>query len=74
MLFVANLPFKVTDDDLLGIFGDYSPVTAHVVTNPYTGRSKGFGFVEVKTHGDQQRVLDELVNVEVEDRTLNIKV
>ncbi|KAJ3092596.1 hypothetical protein HK102_005365 [Quaeritorhiza haematococci] len=73
MLFVANLPFKVTDADLKAIFHDYKVVSAHVV-RLRSGRSKGFGFVEVESKEEQQRVLTELKNVAVDERELVIKV
>ncbi|KAJ3019080.1 hypothetical protein HKX48_002386 [Thoreauomyces humboldtii] len=72
-LFVANLPFKVTDEDLKSIFKDYQVTSAHVVVLR-SGRSKGFGFVEVASEEEQQKVLNELKNVEVDGRELVIKV
>ncbi|KAI8913750.1 hypothetical protein DFJ77DRAFT_464460 [Powellomyces hirtus] len=72
-IFVANLPFKVTDDDLASIFKDYNVQSAHVVTLR-SGRSKGFGFVEVASEEEQQKVLSELKNVQVDGRELVIKV
>ncbi|KAI8803761.1 hypothetical protein BJ742DRAFT_827415 [Cladochytrium replicatum] len=73
MLFVANLPFKVTDEDLKSIFKDYKVTTAKVVRLK-SGKSKGFGFVEVESHEEQQRVLTELKNVVVDSRELVVKV
>lgn len=72
-IFVANLPFKVTDEDLSSIFKDYNVSSAHVV-KLRSGRSKGFGFVEVANEEEQQKVLSELKNVVVDGRELVIKV
>jgi len=72
-LFVANLPFKVTNEDLASIFKDYKVTSAHVV-KLRNGRSKGFGFVEVESEEQQQKVLSELKNVVVDGRELVIKV
>ncbi|KAJ1543044.1 hypothetical protein HK096_008839 [Nowakowskiella sp. JEL0078] len=72
-LFVANLPFKVTDDDLKAIFKDYKVTKARVV-RLRSGRSKGFGFVEVDSKVEQDRIVTELKNVVVEGRELVIKV
>ncbi|KAJ1550442.1 hypothetical protein HK096_006902 [Nowakowskiella sp. JEL0078] len=72
-LFVANLPFKVTDDDLKAIFKDYKVTKARVV-RLRSGRSKGFGFVEVDSKIEQVRIVTELKNVVVEGRELVIKV
>jgi len=72
-LFVANLPFKVTDEDLKAIFKDYKVTKARVV-RLRSGRSKGFGFVEVDTKAEQDKIMTELKNVVVEGRELVIKV
>jgi len=49
-LYVGNLPWAVTDDQLQNVFSPYvEVVTARVITDRETGRSRGFGFVEVAT-------------------------
>jgi len=73
MLFVSNLPYKVTDADLKSIFQEYNVTSAHVV-RLRSGVSKGFGFVDVASKNEQQKVLDELQNVSVDGRELIIKV
>jgi RNA recognition motif-containing protein len=55
-LFVANLPFSVDDAQLLAIFNGLKPKTAHVVRTR-NDRSRGYGFVEFATKGDQQAAL-----------------
>jgi len=72
-IFVANLPFKVTDEDLKSIFKDYNITKARVI-RLRSGRSKGFGFVEVDSKDEQDRIINELKNVVVEGRELVIKV
>ena len=53
-IYVGNLPFQTTSDDLLSWFGDYGTVTrAQVATDRDTGRSRGFGFVEMSSGGDE---------------------
>ena len=52
-LYVGNLAFGTTSDDLMGLFGQYGSVTsAQVVTDRETGRSRGFAFVEMADGGD----------------------
>jgi RNA recognition motif-containing protein len=55
------------------IFKDYNVVSAHVVQRR-TGRSKGFGFVELADEEEQRKALEGLKNVESEGRVLVIKV
>ena len=53
-LYVGNLSFTATSDDLSGLFGEYGTVTsASVVTDRETGRSRGFGFVEMADGADE---------------------
>ena len=52
-LYVGNLAFGTTADDLTNLFGQYGPVTsAQIVTDRETGRSRGFAFVEMSDGGD----------------------
>jgi RNA recognition motif-containing protein len=53
-LYVGNLPFQATADDLREAFGQYGTVTrAQVVADRETGRSRGFGFVEMDSGADE---------------------
>jgi nucleolin len=71
-IFVSNLPYSVIDEDLMNIFAAYNVVKAHVVRRA-NNQSKGFGFVTVATEADQKRALEELKEVECDDRPLNIR-
>ena len=52
-LYVGNLAFGTTSDDLKALFGQYGEVaSAQVVTDRETGRSRGFAFVEMRRRGD----------------------
>lgn len=56
-LFVGNLPWSATDDDLSQVFSQHARViSARIVTDRETGRSRGFGFVEVEDDGAQTAV------------------
>jgi len=72
MLFVSNLPFKVKDDDLRAIFQEFNVISARVICLA-DGKSKGFGFVEVETHEEQSRVLNEFSSIVVDGRELIVK-
>ncbi len=46
-IYVGNLPYSVTEDELKNMFGEFGEVSsANIITDRYTGQSKGFGFVE----------------------------
>jgi cold-inducible RNA-binding protein len=56
-LFVGNLPYTVTDEDLKEYFSQFGAVEyAHVITSRDTGTSKGFGFVEMSTQAEADLV------------------
>jgi hypothetical protein len=58
-LYVGNLPYQVRDSDLEEAFGQYGQVTsAKVMMDRETGRSKGFGFVEMGSDADAQAAID----------------
>jgi len=70
---VSNLSFNVTDEDLRDFFADYGEVTsAKVIMDRYTGKSRGFGFVEMPDDEAAKKAIAELDNGVVEGR--NIKV
>jgi RNA recognition motif-containing protein len=70
-IYVGNLPFQTTTDDLLSWFGDYGTVDrAEVVTDRETGRSRGFGFVEMASGGDE--AIAALDGSQLEGRTLKV--
>jgi RNA recognition motif-containing protein len=53
-LYVGNLAFGTTSEDLMGLFGQYGTVTsAQIVTDRETGRSRGFAFVEMSSGADE---------------------
>jgi len=76
MLFVANLPFKLDDDSFAKVFKDatLNYKSAHVVRNQRSGRSKGFGFVEFENEADQQKALNTVNKMIVDERELSVKV
>jgi RNA recognition motif-containing protein len=70
-IYVGNLPFTTTADDLLSWFGDHGTVTrAQVATDRDSGRSRGFGFVEMSEGGDAAIVA--LNGSQLEGRTLKV--
>jgi RNA recognition motif-containing protein len=71
-IFVGNLPFASTEDDLHELFGQYGEVaSAKVIRDRDTGRSRGFGFVEME-EADADAAISGLANAELEGRPLRI--
>lgn len=70
-LYVGNLPFSTTDDTLRAAFEQFGPVSsAKVITERETGRSRGFGFVEMESGGDA--AIEALNGKEYEGRVLTV--
>ena len=60
-LYVGNLPYSTTSDDLRNLFAEYGDVeSADVITDRDTGRSKGFGFAELGTPDAAKAAIDAL--------------
>lgn len=71
-LYVGNLPWAVTEDDLVRAFSQYAEVvSARVVTDRETGKSRGFGFVEVKEES-AAAAIDALNGAEWGGRSLTV--
>jgi RNA recognition motif-containing protein len=73
-LYVGSLPYSITDESLLQLFTEkgYKPVSARVITDRETGRSKGFGFVELGPEDDAARAIGEFNGMNVEGRALQV--
>lgn len=72
-IYVSNLSFNVTDDDLRGFFESYGEVaSAKVITDKITGRSRGFGFVEMNDDAAAQTAITELNGGMVEGRAIKV--
>jgi RNA recognition motif-containing protein len=70
-IYVGNLPFQTTSDDLRELFAQHGTVTrAQIVSDRETGRSRGFGFVEMSEGGDA--AIAALNGTEFQGRTLTV--
>ena len=73
-LFVGNLPFSMADADLNSIFSAYGAVvSANVVIDKFSKRSKGFGFVEFENDEDAVKAMQALDNSEQMGRNIAVK-
>ena len=72
-LFVGSLPWSVNDEQLAQIFAEAGSVdSARVITERDTGRSKGFGFVEMATDEEAKKAIDTLNGKEIEGRAITV--
>jgi len=72
-LYVGNLSYSMTDSDLQTLFSEHGTVqSAQVIMDRDTGRSKGFGFIEMGTDDEAQKAIQALNGAEVEGRPLTV--
>lgn len=74
-IYVSNLPYAVVDEDLRSYFAEYGEVTsAKVITDKYTSRSKGFGFVEMSDDAAAEKAIAELNGATIQGREIKVNV
>jgi RNA recognition motif-containing protein len=72
-IYVSNLSFNVNDDDLKGFFEGYGEVSsAKIITDKFTNKSRGFGFVEMPNDAEGAKAVAELNGGVVEGRNINV--
>ena len=72
-IYVGNVPYAATEEDLEELFGEYGPVgTATIIRDRYDGRSKGFGFVEMENQEDGERAIEALDGQDMMGRPLKV--
>ncbi len=74
-IFIANLDFGITSDDLKTTFSQFGEVSyAHVVYDKETKRSKGYGYIEMEDNSEAINAIDALNGFEVKGRKLDVKI
>ena len=74
-MYVSNLSFHTTDDNLKELFEKFGTVSsAKVITDRESGRSRGFGFVEMAVDAEAKKAIQGLNNTEVEGRAMSVSV
>ena len=72
-LYVGNLAFSVTNDDLEALFSQVGTVaSAVVVSDKFSGQSRGFGFVEMESSGDATKAISEFDGKDLKGRNLKV--
>jgi len=74
-IYVGNLPWTTTNDELADMFSQYGQVTkSQIITDRETGRSRGFGFVEMTSEEEAQRAIDAMNNQDFNGRPLTVNI
>lgn len=74
-LYVGNLPYQTSETDLEGLFAPFGTVkSAKIITDRDTGRSKGFGFVEMDTSEEAQKAIEGLDGKENNGRSIRVNI
>lgn len=74
-IYISNLSYGVNDADLKELFAEYGEISsAKVITDRETGRSRGFGFVEMPDDAMAQKAIEELNQAEYDGKVINVTV
>lgn len=72
-IYVGNLSYTVTEEDLRQAFGNYGQVTsASIIKDQASGQSKGFGFIEMTSEEEARTAISEMNGKEMKGRKLNV--
>jgi RNA recognition motif-containing protein len=72
-IYVGNLPYEITEEDLRLAFGQFGAVeSVNIIKDKFSGQSKGFGFVEMPSKAEGQSAIDGLDGKEKKGRALKV--
>jgi RNA recognition motif-containing protein len=72
-IYVANISYSATEQDIKDLFSEYGEVVSvKIITDKFTGQSKGFGFVEMESESDAQKTISELNGKPFMGKTLTL--
>ena len=72
-IYVGNLHYGLTEDDLKEVFAEYGDVeSVKIIADKFSGRSKGFGFVDMPNDIDGQKAIDELNDTDLKGRNMKV--
>ena len=72
-IYVGNLAYEVTEEDLTATFGEYGQVaSARIITDRFSGRPRGFGFVEMSNDSEAQAAINDLNGKDLKGRTITV--
>lgn len=74
-IYISGLSFGIDNADLQELFGEYGTVSsAKVITDRDTGKSRGFGFVEMESEVEGQKAIDELNGAQYDEKVITVSV
>lgn len=74
-IYVGNLPYSTTEDSLKSSFETYGTVdSVKIITDQHTGRSKGFGFIEMASQEEANTAIENLNESLLEDRKIKVSI
>ena len=72
-IYIGNLPYTVTEPELSDLFAPHGTVeSVKIITDRYSGKSKGFAFVEMSGRTEGEQAIHELNDLEVKGRKINV--
>ncbi len=74
-IYVSNLSYDTTEESLQELFAEYGEISsANIIKDRDSGRSRGFGFVEMPNDANAQKAIDELNNSDFEGKTITVNM
>jgi len=70
-VFVGNIPWSLSNEDLAGYFSDFHPVTCNLLTNMY-GKSRGFAILNFRSEGDAEDAIATMNGLEINGRVIEV--
>jgi len=72
-MYVGNIPYNATEEDLRGLFSEYGEIDSlKIIQDNFTGRSKGFGFIEMAEEKDARKAIAELNGKDFMGKSLKV--
>jgi len=72
-IYIGNLAYSVTEDDLRDAFSEYGQVeSASIINDKFSGRSKGFGFVDMPNDSEAREAIESLNDKDLSGRTIKV--
>ena len=72
-IYIGNLPYSITEDELREAFAQFGQVDrTNIIKDKFSGRSKGFGFVEMPNDGEAQSAIDSLNDSDLNGRSIKV--